>query len=304
MRVLSLFDGISGARLALNLAEIPIDKYYASEIDPLAISVASRNFPNSYQLGDVTDITASSLGHVDLIIAGSLCQGKGLNFEDDRSGLFFEFIRLLDEFQPPYFLLENVRMKREWRNTISQLLFCEPYELNSEFFSAQSRPRLYWFNWDLPHLDKVCPDSIQTILDDENPIWIDEIYPAVNYEWTPDSPYFGKVTGIPGMNDQHSRIHSSNSKCPTIIASNRSGNRIKVYDENAKRLRFLSPLEMERLQGFPDHWTAKALCDKMVSTTARTKMLGNAFQVNTVAFILQGLHCQPPIAEKRGLVIY
>ena len=118
MNVLSLFDGMSCGQIALNKAGIKIDKYFASEIDQHAIKVTQANFPNTIQLGDVQNVTADKVGKIDILIGGSPCQGfsfagKGLNFEDSRSKLFFEYVRLLKELKPKYFLLENVRMKKE-----------------------------------------------------------------------------------------------------------------------------------------------------------------------------------------------
>lgn len=118
MKVLSLFDGISCARVALERAEIPVGVYYASEIDKYAIQISEKNYPDIIQLGDVTKITKDMVGEIDLICGGSPCQsfsnaGSRTGFEG-KSGLFWEFARLVKEIQPKYFLLENVNMKQEW----------------------------------------------------------------------------------------------------------------------------------------------------------------------------------------------
>lgn len=151
MNVLSLFDGISCGQLALNRAGIAYDNYYAAEIDKYAIQVTQKNFPNTHQLGDVTKVKAGDLPKIDLLIGGSPCQGfsfsgKRLNFDDPRSKLFFEFVRLLKELNPKYFLLENVVMKKESENIISELLGVKPVMINSSLVSAQNRKRLYWTN--------------------------------------------------------------------------------------------------------------------------------------------------------------
>ena len=127
MNILSLFDGISCGQLALNRAGIKYSKYYASEIDKHAIKVTQHNYPNTIQIGDVTKINGSDLPKIDIILGGSPCQGfstsgKGLNFEDPRSKLFFEFVRLLKECPTTYFLLENVVMKQEYQDIISNHL--------------------------------------------------------------------------------------------------------------------------------------------------------------------------------------
>lgn len=149
--VLSLFDGMSCGQIALRKAGIEYDNYYAAEIDKYAIQVTQHNFPDTIQLGDVTKVKAQDLPKIDLIIGGSPCQGfsfagKGLNFEDERSKLFFEFVRLVKECNPKYFLLENVKMKKEHELVISQYMKVAPIEINSALVSAQNRVRLFWTN--------------------------------------------------------------------------------------------------------------------------------------------------------------
>ena len=157
MNVLSLFDGMSCGRIALERLGIPIDNYYASEIDKYAIQVSQANYPDIIQVGDICDLDPKDYMDVDLMLAGSPCQGfsfagKQLAFDDPRSALFFEFIRLLKEIKPKYFLLENVRMKKEFLQVISeQVSDCypeipfgiEPIFINSSLVSAQSRQRYY-----------------------------------------------------------------------------------------------------------------------------------------------------------------
>ena len=161
LNVLSLFDGMSCGRIALERAGIKVNNYYASEIDKYAIQVAKHNYPNMQHIGDVTQVKSTQLPKIDLCIGGSPCQGfsfagKQLNFDDPRSKLFFEFVRLLKECNPKYFLLENVKMKKEWQDIISKELGVEPIEICSSLFSAQQRKRLYWtnINVDLSKLPK------------------------------------------------------------------------------------------------------------------------------------------------------
>ena len=151
INVLSLFDGMSCGQIALNRLGIKISKYYASEIDKAPIKVTQHNYPDTIQVGDVTKVKGEDLPQIDLLIGGSPCQGfsfagKKLNFEDPRSILFFEFVRLLDECKPTYFLLENVKMKKEWQDVISDLLGVQPMRINSSKFTAAKRDRLYWTN--------------------------------------------------------------------------------------------------------------------------------------------------------------
>ena len=151
INVLSLFDGMSCGRIALDKLGIEVDNYFASEIDKYAIQVAKANYPNTIHIGDVTKVRAEDLPKIDLLIGGSPCQGfsfagKGLNFEDPRSKLFFEFVRLVRECKPEYFFLENVKMKKEHQAVISEQLGVQPIEINSSLVSAQNRKRLYWTN--------------------------------------------------------------------------------------------------------------------------------------------------------------
>lgn len=151
MNVLSLFDGISCGRVALERSKIKVDKYYASEIDKYAIQISNKNFPDIIQLGDINKWESWNLSNIDLIIGGSPCQGfsnagLGLNFDDPRSKLFFTFIDILKYYKPKYFLLENVKMKQEWQDIISRFIETDPIEIDSALVSGQSRKRLYWTN--------------------------------------------------------------------------------------------------------------------------------------------------------------
>lgn len=132
MNVLSLFDGMSCGRIALDRAGISVDNYYASEIDKYAIQVSKKNYPDIVQLGDITQWESWDLPEIDLILAGSPCQGfsnagKGLNFDDPRSKLFFTFVDILKHYKPKYWLLENVKMKKEWSDVITKTLFLSYY---------------------------------------------------------------------------------------------------------------------------------------------------------------------------------
>jgi len=151
MNVLSLFDGMSCGQIALNRLGIKYDNYFASEIDKYAMKVTEANYPNTRQMGSVEFINGVNLPKIDLLFGGSPCQGfsfagKQLNFSDPRSKLFFEFVRILKETKPKYFLLENVKMKKESQNIITEYLGVEPIEINSNLVSAQNRRRLYWTN--------------------------------------------------------------------------------------------------------------------------------------------------------------
>ena len=179
--VCSLFDGMSGTQMALKNLGIKVDTYYASEIDKPAIQITRKNFPDTIHLGDVRDVKGEDfIKDIDLVVAGSPCQGfsfagKQLAFDDERSALFFEFIRILREVKPKYFLLENVRMKKEFQDVISEqissvypeytsggLFSIEPILINSALVSAQNRNRLYWTN--IPGIEQ--PEDLGIVLRD------------------------------------------------------------------------------------------------------------------------------------------
>ncbi len=155
MNVLSLFDGIGTGMLALKNAGIKVDRYFASEIDEKAINVALKNFPEIVEIGDIKKINVKEFGKIDLIIGGSPCQGfsrngKHLNFDDPRSRLFLEYVEVLENVQKENpkvkFMLENVRMKKEWEDTITDFLKVKPITIDSRRHTPQARERTYWTN--------------------------------------------------------------------------------------------------------------------------------------------------------------
>ena len=157
--VLSLFDGLGGARLALEKAGFEIDRYYASEIDEYATAVTQYNFPDTIQLGDITKIKAEDLPTIDLLIGGSPCQDLSIakkgreGLKGSRSGLFWEYVMLLEELKPKWFVLENVAsMPKKAKQVITDTLGVEPIMINSALVSAQNRKRLYWTN--IPNVEQ------------------------------------------------------------------------------------------------------------------------------------------------------
>ena len=160
MNVLSLFDGMSCGRIALEKANVSVNNYYSSEIKDYAIEIANKNYPQDKvnRLGDITKIKGEELPSIDLLIGGSPCQDfSGANRERQgvdgvKSILFFEYVRLLKETKPKYFLLENVRMKKEHQDFISEILNCEPIVINSEKLAPHLRHRLYWTN--IPNIEQ------------------------------------------------------------------------------------------------------------------------------------------------------
>ena len=299
--VLSLFDGISCGQLALQRAKVPYEKYYASEIEEASIKVTQTNFPNTIQLGDVTKIT--DFPEVDLLIAGSPCQGfsksgSKLNFDDPRSVLFFEFLRVLKLTQPKYFLLENVVMDQWATNVISYFLRTNPYELNSSLVSAQNRPRYYWTNLPSPSitekglcLDDIVGSSSKNLLSDSSLDFIS--CPPSN---TDTGLIF--VGGFKTRNQtmwiengkllsrnfrQGYRVYSSKGKSSTLTANGGGLGGCSGLYHFGEMIRPLTRVECERLQTVPDNYTA------CISDSQAKKALGNGFTVDMIAEIFKGL---------------
>lgn len=364
MNVLSLFDGMSCGQLALNRVGIKPTNYYACEIDKYAIQITQKNYPNTIQLGDVQNINTKDLPKIDLLMGGSPCQGfsfagSQLAFDDPRSKLFFEFVKLLKELKPKNFLLENVRMKKEYLSIITEHLGVEPILINSALVSAQNRQRYYWTNLkveqpkdrgivlkdilqnetnELPVKDtkrnqrhyrkgnqkslcmtatmyKGAGNNGMTLVETKpkqeihnKPNKIHDIPKDVlkdnerqrrvydKYGKSPtllarsDSPKVMKInkpkqvgiaTDING-HDILKRIYSPTGKSPTINSMN-GGNREPKVAIDDIYWRKLTTVECSRLQNVPDNY-----CDG-VSNSQKYKMLGNGWNVETVAHIFKNL---------------
>jgi len=216
MKVLSLFDGMSCGRIALDQLGIPVEKYYASEIDKYAMQVSAANYPDIEQVGDICDLDPKDYQDVDLMLAGSPCQGfsfagKQLAFDDPRSALFFEFIRLLKAIKPKYFLLENVRMKKEYLDVISEYMGVEPIMINSALVSAQNRVRYYWTN--IPGIEQ--PEQRGIVLRDILETNTSNEYLAGE---NLQKNYKGGNQLNPNYKSQANTIHNTEGKSGTICA--------------------------------------------------------------------------------------
>lgn len=315
--------------VALERAGIQVERYVSYEIDKSAISISKKNYPNIEQCGDVTKADFVQYQGFDLLIGGSPCQGfsfagKQLNFDDPRSKLFFEFARALEEVKPRYFLLENVKMKKEYENIITKKLGVEPIEINSNLVSAQNRRRLYWTN--IPNVS--IPEDREIMLKNivhefegissetlqEYIVPFDKTLIIFGKEAQEGKiKYFGK--------DSHgNRIYSVHGKDVTICVENggsnakmlqyvfgcitpertekrqngqrfNSGNKFYTLTAQDRHgvlvngyIRKLTPVECERLQTLPDNYT-----DAGVSNAQRYKCLGNGWTVDVIAHILKGL---------------
>lgn len=284
--VLSAFDGMSCGQIALNKAGISYDNYYASEIDKYAIEVTQYNYPNTIQLGDITKININELPTIDLLIGGSPCQGfsfagKQLNFEDPRSRLFFEFVKLKNALNPKYFLLENVRMKKEYIDVISEYLGVEPILINSSKFSAQNRERLYWTNIPITTTIEDKNILLKDILEDDDDFKYGECE-LKEFNENSICHHIGNALDING-NDSIKRIYASSGKSPTLDTMQGGNRHPKVLINGTNSYRRLTPLECERLQTVPDNYTS------IVSNSQRYKMLGNGWTVDVIAFIFNQL---------------
>ena len=277
INVLSLFDGMSCGQIALNRLGIKVSKYYASEIDKAPMKVTQHNYPETIQVGDVTKVKGEDLPQIDLLIGGSPCQGfsfagKKLNFEDPRSILFFEFARLLDECKPTYFLLENVKMKKEWQDVISDLLGVQPMRINSSKFTAAKRDRLYWTN--IPNISEPIDKEIS----------FDEINSNID-EWL-EPERIEKIAAWKAQQKplKNATLIGSKSKLPCLTA--RGYNQYHsgmILITNGEKYRYLTNEEAEMAQGVPVGYTS--ICNDR----ERSHMLGNGWTVDVIAHIFSPL---------------
>lgn len=254
MKVLSLFDGISCARVALGECE-----YYASEIDKHAIKVAKKNYPSTVHLGDVKEIGV--IPNLDLLIGGSPCQDLSIakkgreGLKGERSGLFYEYVRIWKLNKPKWFILENVAsMPKEARDEITKEMGVSPIMINASLVSAQCRKRLFWTNIPVVGLPEDRKIMLKDILESGE---VDSRMTTKGKAFCLDASYYK------GSSVEHS-----------IKKKNRT--QILGY----KTIRKLTPTECERLQCLPDNYT------EGISNTQRYKCLGNAFNVDVIRFIL------------------
>lgn len=356
MNTLSLFDGMSGGQQTLNKLGIKIDKYFASEIDKYAIQISQKNYPDTIQLGSVTDVNTNKLPKIDLLIGGSPCQSfsfagkrngmtvkggeeiltldkylqckaEGFEFEG-QSYLFWEYVRILKEVKPKYFFLENVMMSEKWEKAITKVIGVKPICINSALVSAQNRKRLYWTNIGL-EIDNTDlfggmksiipqPQDKGILLKDILEKNVDEKYnlskkmlscfdnhkkqqqlkgncfgfepsngnKKANSLTTrngsrPDDNYI--IEGCDYRKDEGFRIRAG-GKTGTLAARARTDESCGQLVKIETNIRKLTPIECERLQGFPDDYT------KGVSNSQRYKMLGNGWQVDTIKHIFKYLN--------------
>ena len=284
MNVLSLFDGMSCGQLALERASVKYNNYFASEIKPIAIKVAKQNYPNTIHIGDVTKLDLSRLPKIDLLIGGSPCQdfsilkAKGLGLEGDKSKLFYEYLKILKEIKPKYFLLENVKMKKESEKQLNEYLGIEGLHINSELVSYQKRPRIYWTN-----IPGACVPK------DRN----------INFQDFKETNY--DVCKIYKLNNTPSRIKMWNNgkkrsselkSCANITHSNKVYCLTRKQDRSPNSgliefddfCRYLTRQELEKAQTVPVGYT------NSVSYNQAQDLLGDGWTIEVIAHLFQGLN--------------
>lgn len=299
--IVSAFDGCSGAQIALERSGIPIKKYYALEIDKAAIEMTQDNYPDTIQLGDVTAFKRSMIPEqeIDLLIGGSPCRGfssagKGLNFQDEESKLFFEFVRLKKILKPKWFVLENVVMKKEWEQVITKHMGVEPFFCNSRLVSGQDRKRCYWTN--IP--------KIQLPLD--RGITFQDIVQGKGYCAAMRGRKIDPLTQT-RKDESNFPFHQyiecredDKSNCVTTVEKDN----VVVKTKGPRRLaseteyRYLNPIEYERLQTMPEGYT------KSASDWKRREIMGKGFTIDVITHILSYLPNarQPQLRDLIGMM--
>jgi len=327
MNILSLFDGMSCGMIAAERAGLTIGNYYASEVDKYAQIVSHANYPQIKRLGDVTRWQKwgrrIDWASIDLLIGGSPCQGfsfagKQLAFDDPRSKLFFEYVNILNHIRQfntdVKFLLENVKMKKEHLDVISETLGVEPMFINSSIVSAQNRQRYYWCNWSVPQPEDKGTMLADILEDSHKYIKTDKKFtPKKNQDKAScltggahsggnhsdmdillrSAAIVGRKINSDGIRDDYSNLptiqtlevsDSGKSRCLSTVSKDTLVSWLKAgrYQDFTKDdYRRLTPVECERLQTVPDNYTAH------VSNTQRYKMLGNGWTVDVIAHILK-----------------
>ena len=293
MKILSLFDGISGGKIASERAGLSIDEYVAYEIDPVAIKISQHNYPDIIQKGNVVSADFTPYKGFDLLLAGFPCQDlsigniKRKGLAGERSGLFSETLRALEQTKAKYFLIENnYKMPERDRDFISESLGVNPILIDSSIISAQQRKRLYWTN--IPAIKDISPKRIYIKDIIEPDIILPDYYDKVKFN---DKKYLTSLSdkpiriGIIDNGGQGYRVYSSYGKSITITANSGGlGSKTGLYLINNK-VRKLSPLEAERCQTLPDGYTAVS----GLSDNQRLECIGNGWTIDVISYLLSGL---------------
>lgn len=288
MNVLSLFDGMSCGQIALKRLGIRCN-YYASEIDKAAIKETQANFPDTIQVGDVTKLKGDDLPEIDLLMGGSPCQGFSsyghrLNFDDPRSKLFFEFVRIMRETKPKRVLLENVVMKQEFQDIISEYLGFTPMLINSELVSAQKRPRLYWGNAPFTIPEDKGIELVSILEDDEYPRCGDIVIRRLNERnKRTEDPKYPYVRCLEVRSTNLNKSYCLLTRPDRSPLTNLPVGRYRFSKELP--MRKLSVVECCRLQTVDEDYF------KVSTKSQKYKMLGNGWTVDVIVHILRELLC-------------
>lgn len=291
MKILSLFDGISCGMVALERAGVSVERYVAYEIEPNAIKVSEKNWPQIEHCGDVTKADFTKYAGFDLIMAGFPCQDLSINkrnregLKGKRSGLFWELVKAIKQIKPKYFIVENnYNMPREDMGTISKTLGVKPVLINSALVSAQQRKRLYWTNIPvvLPQNKNIIVADILENVKRENLISEVAFNDKIHCKDKQTKPL---RIGTIGKGGQGERVYSVYGKTVTLTANGGGrGAKTGLYLIN-DTVRKLTPIEAERAQTLPDNYTLV----NGISDTNRLKCIGNGWTVDVIAHILKGV---------------
>lgn len=307
MIVLSLFDGMSCGREALKRAGVKVTKYYASEIDKHAITVAKKNHPDIEHLGDVNDWREWDIEKPDLIIGGSPCQGfsfagEQLAFDDPRSALFFTMMDIIDHYQPQYRYLENVKMAKKHLAVITRYMGCDPHLMNSALVSAQNRERYYWANWRITQPEDKGIKLIDILERHEGEAYgcamrgredPDGIVPTKQFIEVREDDKANCLT----LSEKTSMIVFVRPKSKTVRCSGRSSKDRHEWDSvDDSHKRKFTVTECERLQTANDGYTSG------VSKTQRFRMLGNGWTIDMIAHHFSTLG-EPIDPQKEGRLL-
>lgn len=282
MNILSLFDGMSCGQIALDQIGIKIDNYFASEIKPHAIKVTQENYPKTIQIGDVTKVKAENLPKIDLLIGGSPCQdfsrGNAIRdgLEGEKSGLFFEYLRLLEETKPKYWLLENVIMSDADYMIISDYLGTEPVRINSSLVSAQLRDRVYWTNIGPEHFDLFGNRKCNIPLPKDRKITLQSIL---------ESGYTDRCKSRAVLESESRPLRTPHRMWHRY---HNTGFTTVVFDNPdldwEKGIRYFTQTELERLQTVPEGYT------KSLSRNEAASLIGDGWTVEVIKHIFSFLN--------------
>jgi len=300
--VLSLFDGISCGRVALERVGITFDNFYSSEIDKYAIAISDFHFPDNIKLGNINDWENWNIdfSSIDLIMAGFPCQpwsynGKLQGIEDMRGKLIYPLIKILERVKAVNpnvkFIFENVKMKSGFKDFLTELIGVEPTMINSSLVSAQNRNRLYWTNIDNFEITPTDKLFIKDIMENVSP-------QDKHFFYDNEVEFTGKKSGhVVNLDikthESSRRVYSTDSKCPTLTTMQGGHRHPKIFigNSNSYLIRRITPLECERLQTLEDNYTLQGIMNNKVvkmSNTQRYKTTGNGWTVKIIEDILKG----------------